>query len=492
MIYMNVLVRLFSLKFLTAVFGVVFSILQVRYFGSSRAIEIYFAAQTLVYLISSLSQSGQLSEVFLPIFKELNLINKDYGFKALSIVLNRLIIPLSLIVILLIFLAPLIIQILIPGFESNEKEQAVIMFRVLSPFIILQTLKSFFTTTLNAEKKFGRAEFLGLISTLINIFSLLILYPKFQVWALVFGLLIGKLIEIIFYFSELKKIGYKFEFIFNFHLFDHKSFFKTLSRSLLYVSTTQIYLTVLTASISHLPEGVFAVFKYVQNIEKKIRGLVIQPFITIFFTKYFELKNNFNSLKKVVTINYSNLILVVHVLFIGSLFFGKQFIDLIWGGEKFSNYDVNLAYNFFLLCILGMLFNSVGLLFRKIVISEGSAKQLYTIWSFSQLISALLTYLLIKHFKVNGLLFILPINNFLLAQGSYYVYKKTVNFIRFLKVTNHEIKLVILILFSIVSFCFMDIFPIDSLILRLFINLLIVILLIIYPIKTFVKNNLNG
>ena len=178
--------------------------------------------------------------------------------------------------------------------------------------------------------------------------------------------------------------------------------------------------------------------------------------------------------------------------FIVSLFFSKQFIDFVWGGEKFSNYDVNLAYNFFLLCILGMLFNSVGLLFRKIVISEGYAKKLYTIWSFSQLISALLTYLLIKHFNVSGLLFVLPINNFLLSKGSYYVYKKTNNFIRFLKITNHEIKLFIIIIFSIVSFCLTDVFPIDNLILRLFINLLTVILLIIYPVKIFVKNNLNG
>ena len=48
-----------------------YSIIQVRYFGASKIIEI-FCSSGLIYLVTSLTQSGQLAEIFLPEFQRLN------------------------------------------------------------------------------------------------------------------------------------------------------------------------------------------------------------------------------------------------------------------------------------------------------------------------------------------------------------------------------------------------------------------------------------
>ena len=66
----------------------------------------YFAAQTLVYLVTSLTQSGHLAEVFLPEYHKLEAIKKGLGFKGLNIVINRMFLFGTL--ILLFFFPPLL------------------------------------------------------------------------------------------------------------------------------------------------------------------------------------------------------------------------------------------------------------------------------------------------------------------------------------------------------------------------------------------------
>ena len=166
---MKILLKLFSLKLLTSLLGLIYSILQVRYFGVSRLIEIYFAAQTLVYLVTSLTQSGHLAEVFLPEYHKLEAIKKGLGFKGLNIVINRMFLFGTLILSIVFIFTPFFIDLIVPGFTDEDKSQASLMFRVLIPYLYFQILNSFFITILNAEKKFGKAEIIGVTNTIINI-----------------------------------------------------------------------------------------------------------------------------------------------------------------------------------------------------------------------------------------------------------------------------------------------------------------------------------
>ena len=63
---MNFILKLFSLKSVSLVLGIINTIVVVQLFGTSRSIEVYFVAQTLVYMVISFAQSGQLAELFLP------------------------------------------------------------------------------------------------------------------------------------------------------------------------------------------------------------------------------------------------------------------------------------------------------------------------------------------------------------------------------------------------------------------------------------------
>ena len=424
---MTILLKLFSLKLLTSLLGLGYSILQVRYFGASRAIEIYFAAQSLIYLVTSLTQSGQLAEIFLPEYHKLNAIKKGLGFKGLNIVINRLVLWGSLIIAIVFIFTPFFINLLIPGFSYEDKQQATLMFRILLPYLFLQINNSFFITVLNAEEKYGRAELLRVSNTIVNILCLVFLYSFVGIWTLVISLLSGKLIEFIFYSIQLYKIGFRYSFKLSIPEFNHISFFKTMQSTFMYIGATQIYNIVLMASISFLPQGTYAIFKYVQNLGNKIKGLFIQPFLTIFFTQYSKLLQKFKKVVSEFNKNMRSIINVSVIMIIGTILLGDFILDLIWGSKNFDIKDVEMAYLFLLFNIGSVLISSIGGIYRKMTVAQGKGKRLYSFWVVSQLLSAVSTYILISNFKINGLLFIIPLNTFLMGLTSYMVYKKTKN-----------------------------------------------------------------
>ena len=351
---MKILLKLFSLKFISALLGVLYSILQVRYFGASRTIEIYFAAQSLVYLVTSLTQSGQLAEIFLPEYHKLNAIEPKLGFQGLNVVLNRMLLWGLVIIVFVFALAPLFISLLIPGFTSDDQEQATFMFRVLVPYLFIQVISAFFITVLNAESLFGRSEFLGLTNSLLNIVILIIFYPKLGIWALVISLLLGKLVEFAFYIWQLYSIGFQYHWKLMIPEFNHISYFKTMKNTILYVGATQFYSFILTASISFLPTGTFAIFKYVQNLANKVQSLLISPFMTVFFTQYSNLLQQSKSLEKQFQKYFTSIININIITLLTTILLGDYFINYLWGGKKFDISYVQLAYVFFIFNILGV------------------------------------------------------------------------------------------------------------------------------------------
>ena len=483
---MNSILKLFSLKFISSVLGVLSSIITVRLFGASRLIEVYFAAQSLVYLVTSLTQSGQLAEIFLPEYHKLKVKSGKLAFIGLSVVINRFFLWGVFIICVVFLCAPLLIQLIVPGFSIEEQQQAVLIFRVLLPYLLLQLFNSFFITVLNAEKKFGRAEFLSISNIIINISLLLMLYNYIGIWALVISVMTGKVVEFIFYWSQLYKIGFRHRFVLSKEGFNHKSFFKTMQSTIMYVGATQVYSVVLTAGISFLPEGTFAIFKYVQGLSGKIKGLVIQPFMTIFFTTYSSLLQSARSVKDEFNKYFTSILAVNTVTIIGILLLGDVFIEILWGGRKFTPENIQLAYVFLIVYSFSIFLSAIGGVYRKMAVAHGRGKKLYQYWVFSQMISAISTYLLLKFLTVNGLFIMIPLNVLLMSSVSIIVYYGTKEPIRY-KIMNFK-SLFLLILPVLAYFLKQKVnVGTENLIFELSIYLGITAILSIYPIINIYK-----
>jgi putative peptidoglycan lipid II flippase len=410
---MNFILKIFSLRILSTILSIIASIITIRIYGAERVVDVFFAAQSLVFMVRSLSQTGQLSEFFLPKYHELKRESLDKAFTSLNVILNRISIALVLGFIVIAILTPYIIEILVPGYSNEDKYLATLIFLTLLPTILFQFLSSFFLTILNAENKFGRPEVLAIVNTLLNIIIIISFFDSLKIWALVLANVIFTFVIFFSYYYEIYRMGYRYKFVLRTPGFDHKDFFSIMKTTLYYAVSTQIFSFTLTATVSYLPAGSFAIYNYSKNLADKAYALLIQPIVTVFFTKIsFDFSDRESSISLIK--KYAKLLNIVVVFLIsGSILFGESVLSLMWQSKNFDANNVKLAAVIFLFNIISIYFTANGAILRKLNVTEGKARRLYMYMAVGQILSAIVSYIFINKFGILGLYAVIILNSIL-------------------------------------------------------------------------------
>jgi len=410
------------LKLLGSAIGLVYSVLQVRYFGASALVDAFFVATSAVYLVMSLTQGGQLAEVFLPEYlKQKEESGKAAAAALLSAVLNRMTVFLFLGLCVLYVVAPLLLQIMGPGLEDTYRQLSISIFRVSLILILFNVIASFVNTTLNAEQVYGRSEITGIINGTISITILVLFYKTLGVWALLYALLAGKLVEFVVGLFFLHRIGYQYSFIWRVPGYDLKHFFSILFTTSSYVGATQIYNIILTAMASYLPAGSFAIFKYTQQLSSKTQGIILGPTSTVFFSKFSKkVAEGKEDLSHFLRTPLIALGLVAFLQFCFIFLLGDDLLRMLWQEKTMSEREYAIAYTMLAANFLGIIFSAVGMVFRKAVVAMQRAKALYTAWTITQFACAVYSYITIAQFGIYGLASIPVINMLLMASVSFF------------------------------------------------------------------------
>lgn len=417
----KVIIQLSSLKALGAALGLAYSVLQVRFFGATALVDAYFVALSGVYLLISLTQSGQLAEVFLPEYLKMK---QDHGrklaFRLFSALINRLVAYVFVALIIMYLFAPVIIKLMGPGLTPEYKEIAVRLFQLALALVLLTVISAFTNTVLNAEEVYGRSELTGIINSVISIILISLFYKRIGIDILVYSLLAGKLVEFAIGIIFLKRLDFTYSFAWKVKDFNFSYFFKVLGTTSIYVGSTQLFNVVLTAMSSFLPSGSLSIFKYVQQLSTKASGMVMGPIATVYFSKFSIIvsqgKQNLSAyLKKPIF-----WISIIMVIFLGGgILMGKEALQILWSKRSLQPQEFNLAYIMLIMNFTGLVFSSVGQIFRKSAIALGAAGKLYKRWIYVQLFTTAYTFLAIHFTGVYGLASIPVINMFLLAIVSF-------------------------------------------------------------------------
>ncbi len=392
------------IKLLGAVLSVLYYLLQVDYFGVSNTIECYFIAVSLTAFLLSLTQVGHLSGHYLPIYHSQE---KEYGVSAANasfwVVVNWLLLICVGAIVISIFLSDILVALIAPGFEEPSKELAALLFRFLGASILLQLLNIKSTLLLNALNVFNRSEVFNLLRVFV---ATLVLYFGFQelgVWALVWGVYLGSLLTLILNLHLLYKNGVVYQFIFSTPHFDHRLFFKNLLFIYPFIFSKRFFDFVLTAVISFLPQGVYAIYKYVESIFLKTGGIILSPTVNIFFTNYSiesvnKSKKTVKLLDKAFRINL--LVALYSIVIVFS--FGSDIVGFFWF-QKIDSSLEQLAYLFLLASFLSLIFVAIGGLCFKILFVLQKTRRLYTGRAIVNLILAIYAVLAIRFFQSIGL-----------------------------------------------------------------------------------------
>lgn len=401
-----------GLNLVGAVVRLASSVVIARLFGTSMEVAVYFGASTLLGMVVSLTQTGQLVEVLMPVYhqrkEEAGL---ESAHRAFAVVFNWLALATAGLSVVLALLSPVLVRLLLPGFEEPAQELGTRVFLYLVPLVGFQALGSLMHMLANAESQFGKPESFSVAGNVAAVVAILVLAPSLGVWALVISLWTNSL----FYFLGLTwvlwNIRYRHRAVLKEPGFDHGAVFKQLLHTLWYLGATQIYGFVLNAALSMTTVDIFAVFKYVQAVYSKTNAVLLRPISTVFFTRFSESVKEGAAAVGTMGRRALRQSLGISALAVVAMWTaGYPLLDGLWGGEKFGEEQLRLAHFLLTWWFVLFLFAALGGIARKVTVALGMVRSQYGGMAAVQLLSAPLAWILIDRFSVWGIVVVLGFN----------------------------------------------------------------------------------
>ena len=245
-------------------------------FGANREFDAFVTAFRIPNLLRDLFAEGALSAAFVTTFSQkLSAEGDKSAWRLANLVLNALILVLAVITLIGIFISPWLVRLISPGFSEipGKVELTTTLTRIMFPFLLMVALAALAMGMLNAKHRFGVP---ASASMMFNIGSIVgglafafLLAPGFlhnpamasrAVIGMSIGTLIGGALQWIIQVPSLRKVGYRYEPILNWHDPGFRQVLRLLGPSV--IGTAAVQVNIFTDQwfrLMQFPIGVFGV-----------------------------------------------------------------------------------------------------------------------------------------------------------------------------------------------------------------------------------------
>lgn len=183
----------------------------------SSLLATYYSAFRIPDLLFNIVVLGVLSSVFISFFMDHLNIGKKEAFKFANNVINFTILVLSSISIILFILMPQLTEIISPGFSFEDKKLTTDLARIMLLSPIIFGLSSIIGGILNSFKKFFAYALAPIFYNLGIIFGTIFLTPKFGIFGIAYGVIIGAFFHLLVQIPSVIKSGYRYKPFLNFN-----------------------------------------------------------------------------------------------------------------------------------------------------------------------------------------------------------------------------------------------------------------------------------
>ncbi len=197
---------------LSRVAGFLRDMVTAQLFGASAAFDAFSVAFRIPNLMRRLFAEGSFSQAFVPILSEYQKQKTDEDIRQfINAIAGTLGSVLLGVTALGIVLAPWLIRLFAPGFESTGQrfDLAVMMLRITFPYLFLISLTAFAGAILNTYSRFWVAAFTPIWLNVCMISAAIWLAPHLHVpiTALAYGVLLAGVVQLGFQLPFLNKMG---------------------------------------------------------------------------------------------------------------------------------------------------------------------------------------------------------------------------------------------------------------------------------------------
>ncbi len=335
---------------ISRIMGFVRDMLMAAFFGASGRTDAFFVAFRIPNLFRRFVAEGALTISFIPVYTEY-LVNK--GEKEALAVAQK---TLTLLVILLVALvglgevfSPEIVRLFALGFPEGEiLSLAVVLNRIMFPYLFMVSLVAFAMGVLNSHKYFFAPAFapvllnIGIIAGILG-FSLFFSEPLYGV---ALGVLVGGVCQVILQVPYLVKTGFRVKVSFDLKHPGIRKIFRMLAPAVFGMMVYQINILVNTILASFLKEGSISYLYYTDRLTELVQGIFIVSIANVILPEMSQMSavDDFDRLKKLYIDSLKSALFLAIPAAVALMAVGLPVISVIFMHGSFTPTDAEMTY----------------------------------------------------------------------------------------------------------------------------------------------------
>jgi putative peptidoglycan lipid II flippase len=238
-------------------------------FGAGDILDAYFAAFKIPDLVYNLLVLGALSAGFIPVFVRIfyNDKKESEAWQLVNDLLNIMAIGLIVISAIFVLIMPYLMPFIAPGFSGEKLQITIGLSRIMFLSPIFLGLSNIFGGILQSFKRFFVYSLAPIFYNFGIIAGALFLVPRFGVYGLALGVVLGAFLHLITQIPTSLHLGYRYVWSFNFKSWGIKRILKMMVPRTLGLAVTQINLVFMTIIASLLVSGSLTIFNLANNLQ---------------------------------------------------------------------------------------------------------------------------------------------------------------------------------------------------------------------------------
>jgi len=211
-----------SASIFSRLLGLVRDRLLASRFGAGDVLDTYYAAFKIPDFVFNVLVLGALSSAFIPIFVEYlhrdkdNETKKNEAWYLSNSILNILLIGLFIIGGLFFVFAHQLVPLISPGFSPEKQIITIKLTRIMLIAIIFFGASNIASGILNSFKRYLSFAFAPVMYNTGIIFGIIALTPRYGVYGLAYGVVLGAIMHLLIQLPGIIKVGYRYKNILDF------------------------------------------------------------------------------------------------------------------------------------------------------------------------------------------------------------------------------------------------------------------------------------
>lgn len=238
-------------------------------FGASDATDVYFAAFKLPDLIFNILVLGALSAAFIPVFIEYREREGEQGtqWRIASSIMNIVVTLMIVLGVLAFILAPLLVQVIAPGFSDAKQADTIVLTRIMLLAIVFFGISNVLSGILNASRRFVAYSLAPIMYNVGIIIGIVFLYPAFGLAGLAWGVVCGALLHMAIQIPSVRRSGFRHTWSINLYHPGVRQIGKLFLPRTLGLAVTQINFLIETIIASTLSAGSLSIYTAANNLQ---------------------------------------------------------------------------------------------------------------------------------------------------------------------------------------------------------------------------------